>query len=551
MEKIVVVGSGLAGLTAVHELTSAGREVILLDQESEQNLGGQAYWSFGGLFFVNSPQQRRMGIKDSRELALQDWMGTAAFDRREDYWPRKWAEAYVDFASGEKYDYVRKLGMSFVPLVGWAERGDGSASGHGNSVPRFHVTWGTGTGVIQPFVDKAHIARNQGLLDMRFRHRVTQICVDEQGVCGVKGAILEAANEPRGVATSRQSTGDFFIEARHVVIASGGIGGNYQLVKKNWPVQRLGPPPESMICGVPAYVDGHMLMACEEAGAALINRDRMWHYCEGIRNFAPIWPNHAIRILPGPSSVWLDAFGNRFPPPYMPGFDTMGTFKHILSTGQNYSWFILNQYIIKKEFALSGSEQNPDITNRSVRQLLKRIGSKRATEPVEAFKEKGEDFLVAPTLETLVKNMNALAGNDYLPFEKVKRVLEERDRQLGNKFCKDTQITLIRSHRKYLGDKLLRVAPPHKILDPRKGPLIAVRLNLLTRKTLGGLETNLNAQVLRPNGEVFKGLYAVGEAAGFGGGGMHGYRALEGTFLGGCIFSGIKAGRYLAGLKDD
>lgn len=544
----IVIGAGLAGLTAVLEITKVGKKVLLLDQESEQNIGGQAFWSFGGLFFVDSPQQRRLGIKDSYELALQDWMATASFDRPEDYWPRKWAEAYLQFATQEKYEYVRNLGMKFVPLVGWAERGDGSASGHGNSVPRFHVAWGTGTGVISPFVEKLYEAKRKGLAELMFRHKVTEFLHDGNQVIGVKGEILEAAAEPRGIATNRKVIGQFEYNAKQVIIASGGIGANYELVKRNWPRERLGVPPQKMVCGVPAYVDGLLLEAAEKSGANIINRDRMWHYTEGIKNFAPIWPNHGIRILPGPSSIWLDAKGNRFPPPYMPGFDTLGTLKHILSTGYEYSWFILNQKIIKKEFALSGSEQNPDITNRSYTQLLKRIGSKKATDPVEDFKEKGEDFIIADDLKDLVNKMNALAGNCLLKYEDIKKIIEERDRQTENKYCKDAQVTYIRSHRKYIGDKLLRIAPLHKILDVKNGPLIAVRLNLLTRKTLGGLQTNLNGQVLSQNGQVLEGLYAAGEAAGFGGGGMHGYRALEGTFLGGCIFSGMKAGKFIAEL---
>lgn len=542
----IIIGGGLAGLVAAYEITSRNKKVLLLDQEGEQNIGGQAFWSLGGLFMVNTPQQRRLGIKDSFDLAWQDWLGSAQFDRPEDDWPRRWAEAYVKFATYEKYKYVTGKGIKFVPIPGWAERGDGSASGHGNSVPRFHVAWGAGTGVVKPFADHAYKAKEKGLLEMKFRHRVTELLTDGKKVTGIKGEILESSKEPRGVASNREVIGSFEFEAGNILIASGGIGANKDLVKKNWPVGRLGNPPEKMICGVPAYVDGKMLWIAESAGAAIINRDRMWHYTEGIKNFEPIWPDHAIRILPGPSSMWFDATGCRLPPPFLPGFDTLGTLQHILSTGYDYSWFILNQKIIRKEFALSGSEQNPDITNRSLKSTLKRIFSKSAPAPVEAFKEKGEDFLVAENLESLVKKMNALVGKHLLEYEKIKKQIEERDRETENKFCKDTQVTFIKSHRKYLGDKLMRVAPLHNILDTKNGPLIAARLNILTRKTLGGLHTNLDGQVLRQDGKIFEGLYAAGEAAGFGGGGMHGYRALEGTFLGGCIFSGMKAGRSMA-----
>ncbi|WP_160137827.1 FAD-binding dehydrogenase [Chryseobacterium sp. c4a] len=546
----IIIGTGLAGLTAAMEITNAGKKVLLLDQETEQNIGGQAFWSFGGLFLINSPQQRRVGIKDSYELALQDWKGTAGFDREEDYWPRKWAEAYLKFAASEKYEYISKLGIKLMFMVGWAERGDGSANGHGNSVPRFHVSWGTGTGVIKPFVEKAYLAKGKGLLQMKFRHRVTELVVENGKITGVKGNILENDTQERGVATNRNIISQFDYSAVHIIIASGGIGANHELVRKNWP-ERLGSPPENMVCGVPAYVDGKMIGIAENAGAHIINRDRMWHYTEGLQNWNPIWPNHGIRILPGPSSLWFDAKGKRLPAPFLPGFDTLGTLKYIQDTGYSYSWFILTQKIIKKEFALSGSEQNPDITNKDYILFLKRMFGKKAPDPVEAFKEHGKDFIVSDNLKDLVEKMNQLAGNHLLNYEKIKSQIEARDRELDNQFSKDTQVNYIRSTRSYIGDKLGRVAAPHKILSPENGPLIAVRLNILTRKTLGGIKTNLNGQVLREDDSVIEGLYAAGEVAGFGGGGMHGYRALEGTFLGGCIFSGMKAGKYIAGLEKD
>lgn len=544
----IIVGFGLAGLTAAMEITNAGKKVLLIDQETEQNIGGQAFWSFGGLFLINSPQQRRLGIKDSYELAKQDWMGTAGFDRKEDYWPKQWAEAYLNFAANEKYDYISKMGIKLMFMVGWAERGDGSADGHGNSVPRFHVSWGTGTGVVKPFVEKAYEAKAKGLLEMRFRHRVTSLITENGKVTGIEGDILENDNKERGEATSRIVVSQFKYSAPHIIIASGGIGANHELVRKNWP-QRLGKAPEKMVSGVPAYVDGKMIGITENAGADIINRDRMWHYTEGLQNWNPIWPDHGIRILPGPSSLWFDANGNRLPAPFLPGFDTLGTLKYIQDTGFSYSWFILTQKIIKKEFALSGSEQNPDITNKDYGLFFKRIFGKKAPGPVEAFKEHGKDFIVSDNLQDLIKRMNELSGDHLLDYEKVKSQIEARDRELDNSFSKDTQVNYIRSTRKYLGDKLGRVATPHKILDPRNGPLIAVRLNILTRKTLGGIKTNLNGQVLREDDTITEGLYAAGEVAGFGGGGMHGYRALEGTFLGGCIFSGMKAGKYIAGLK--
>jgi predicted oxidoreductase len=542
---VIIVGAGLAGLTAACELAEAKRRVIILDQEPEQSLGGQSFWSLGGLFFVDSPEQRRMRIRDSHELALEDWMGAADFDRQEDHWPRLWAEAYVAFAAGEKRAWLRQRGLRFFPVVGWAERGGHNAIGHGNSVPRFHLTWGTGPGVLEPFAKRALQAAAEGLISFKFRHRVNEITKSGGAVDGVAGDILEPSGAGRGQKSSRVIVGRFALKAQSVIVASGGIGGNHDLVRQNWP-KRLGEPPGRMIAGVPDHVDGRMLAITETAGGALINRDRMWHYVEGVTNWAPIWPNHAIRILPGPSSLWLDARGKRLPVPFYPGFDTLGTLQYIMTTGYDHTWFVLTQKIIAKEFALSGSEQNPDLTAKSWRQVIARARA-GVPGPVRAFMEKGEDFVVERELPELVRRMNALVGGEpLLELATVEREIRARDRQIDNPFAKDMQVVAMRGARAYLGDRLIRVATPHKLLDPAAGPLIAVRLNILTRKTLGGIATDLDSRVIGPDGQPVPGLYAVGEAAGFGGGGMHGYRALEGTFLGGCIFSGRAAGRTAA-----
>ncbi|TIM37852.1 MAG: FAD-binding protein [Mesorhizobium sp.] len=417
---VIIVGAGLAGLVAAAELVEAGKKIIVVDQEPEQSLGGQAFWSLGGIFLVGSPEQRRMRIRDSHDLALEDWLGTAAFDRAEDLWPRRWAEAYVGFAAGEKRSWLMQRGIKFFPVVGWAERGGGNAVGHGNSVPRFHVTWGTGPGVLEPFVQRVREAEKHGLIRFRFRHRVNELTRTGGVVDGVRGDMLAPSDVERG----RKS--------------------------------------------------------------------------------------------------------------------------HIMGTGFDYSWFILTQKIIQKEFALSGSEQNPDLTGKSWRQVLGRATS-GVPGPVKAFMEKGEDFIVEPDLPALVARMNALVGGEpLLELRQVEREIRARDRQLDNPFSKDMQITALRGARAYLGDRLIRTARPHKMLDPANGPLIAVRLNILTRKTLGGLQTDLGSRVLDAEGQPIEGLYAVGEAAGFGGGGMHGYAALEGTFLGGCVFSGRSAGRAAA-----
>jgi len=541
---VIIVGAGLAGLVAAAELIDAGRRVIVLDQEPEASLGGQAFWSFGGLFLVNSPEQRRLRIHDSHDLALQDWLGSAGFDRDEDLWPRRWAEAYVDFAAGEKYAWLHAQGVRFFPVVQWAERGGYLATGHGNSVPRFHVTWGTGPGVLEPFVRRVRGGVQRGLVTLRFRHRVTGLSMSNGVVDGVHGEILEPSTVERDVPGSRVVVGKFELRAQAVIVTSGGIGGNHELVRRNWP-QRMGPPPQHLISGVPDHVDGHMLEVVATSGGHLINEDRMWHYPEGIHNYAPIWSKHAIRILSGPSPLWLDARGRRLPIPLYPGFDTLGALQHIATSGYDYSWFLLNQRIIEREFALSGSEQNPDLTGRSIPKTLSRA-LPGAPGPVEAFKKRGKDFIVRHTLPELVQGMNELTGQNLIDLAELEQVIVCRDRQIANPYGKDAQITAIHGARAYLGDKLVRVARPHRILDPVAGPLIAVRLSILTRKTLGGVETDLSSRVLQANGQPIPGLYAAGEVAGFGGGGVHGYRALEGTFLGGCLFSGRTAGRCAA-----
>lgn len=545
---VIVVGAGLAGLVATAELADAGRKVLLLDQEPEASLGGQAWWSFGGLFLVDSPEQRRLGIKDSRELAWQDWLGTAGFDRvdDEDHWGKKWAEAYVNFASGEKREWLTAQGIRFFPVVGWAERGGYLAEGHGNSVPRFHIVWGTGPGIVKPFEDRVRNAIGKGLVDYRPRHRVNELLTEDDSVIGVGGSVLVPSSAARGEASSREVIGDFSFHAKAVLVTSGGIGANHELIRKNWPA-RLGEAPKNMISGVPEHVDGRMLAITEKAGGRIVNRDRMWHYTEGIKNHDPVWAKHGIRILPGPSSLWLDATGQRFPAPNFPGFDTLGTLDAIMATGYDYSWFILTQKIIEKEFALSGSEQNPDLTGKSIRKVLSRV-LPGASSPVQAFMDKGEDFVIADSLSELVEGMNKLTEENLLVLADIERQIIARDREMDHKFTKDLQITAMRGARHYIGDRLIRVAAPHKILDQKNGPLIAVRLNIVSRKTLGGLQTDLSCRVLNASGHPVIGLYAAGEVAGFGGGGVHGYRSLEGTFVGGCLFSGRQAGRALADL---
>lgn len=536
MTDAIVVGAGLSGLVAAVEIAAAGKHVTVLDQEPEQSLGGQAHWSLGGLLFIDSPEQRRLGVRDSFRLAREDWFGAAGFDRPEDHWPRMWAEAYLSFAADEKRRWLHSMGVRWFPIVGWAERGR-------NSVPRFHVTWGTGPGVLAPFIKRARKFEQDGRLTFRFRHRVDDLIVESGAVVGVRGTVLAPSSVERSAQSSRDVIGDFELRAPVVIVASGGIGGNHSLVRQNWP-SAMGDCPGDMVCGVPDSTDGRALGIVARAGGRVINSDRMWHYTEGVRNWSPVWTKHGIRILPGPSSLWIDAEGHRLPAPLFPGFDTLETLRHLRRTGHDYSWLILNQHIIRKEFALSGSEQNPDLTGKSIRLVLGRAIGKRAMAPVEAFKEHGADFVVRDTLRELVAGMNAIPGSQPLDYDGIEQVVRAHDEQVLAPGATDAQILAIRAARaRYIGDRLMRIARPRPILEPSVGPLIAVKLHVLTRKSLGGCETDLSARVLSASGTPVPGLYAVGEAAGFGGGGVHGYRALEGTFLGGCLFTGRVAGQ--------
>ncbi|MBB5953944.1 hypothetical protein FHS29_000514 [Saccharothrix tamanrassetensis] len=542
---VIVVGAGLAGLVATFELAKAGRRVVVVEQENEANLGGQAHWSQGGLLLVDSPEQRRLRIKDSPESALSDWLDSARFDRdREDRWARAWAEAYVHFAADDKRGYLHRLGLRLMPNVGWPERGLGTATGPGNSVPRFHYTWGAGPEVVRIFREPVLEAADRGLVTFKHRHRVDEIVVEGGAAVGVRGAVLEPSDEPRGVPSSRTEVGAFDLRAQAVLVAAGGMGGNHDLVRAHWPTDRLGPYPESILTGVPAHVDGRMLGITENAGGSVVNLDRMWHYSEGLRNHSPVWPRHTVHFLPGPSALWLDATGRRLPPPLYPGHSALESLRHVVLSGHSHSWLIMSQSVLDKEFDLAGSDQNPDVTGKNCALLALRV-KKSLTKPVRDFIEHGEDIVVRRTLPALVDAMNAITPEAPLDFARVAYETAARDRQVLNAYSKDFQLMSLHNARQYTVERLMRTARPHRLLDPVHGPLYGIRMNLFTRKTLGGVQTTLDSQVVRPDGRAFDGLYAAGEAAGFGGGGVHGYHALEGSFLGGCIFSGRSAGRAI------
>lgn len=541
---VIVVGAGLAGLVCATELAERGKRVFLLDQESEAFLGGQAYWSLGGLFMVDTPEQRRMGIRDSLDLATRDWMDTAGFGGAEDAPQRAAARAYLQFAAGEMRPWLQGLGLRWFPAVGWAERGAGHAIGHGNSVPRMHLTWGTGPAVLAPFLARLNAARAEGKIRLCCRHQVSHIIIQGGVVKGVSGEVLSEDNAPRGAKTSRHEVGEFELYAPSVVVASGGFGGNSEMVRQHWPDDRFGPCPDSVLSGVPFHVDGRMLKVAQTAGGRLARADHMWHYPDGIANPDAIWPNEGVKLISGPSPLWFDAFGDRLPAPCWPGFNTPAALAAILASGQPYSWLVMSRKIFDKELAVSGSVQNPDLMAGTWGAVLKGrfAGGDSGAAWLAELKGKSPDFVEAETLAALVEGMNRI-GTVAVDETRMRRQIEARDAQCDNGFGKDGQQQAILAARGYLGDRLLRVTKPHRILERENGPLIAVRLSVMTRKSLGGLVAGAEGQLLNAQGDALPGLFAIGEAAGFGGGGYHGKAALEGTFLGGCLYTGRQTGR--------
>ncbi|MDG4663408.1 FAD-binding dehydrogenase [Mycobacterium sp. 236(2023)] len=542
----IVVGHGLAGLVATCELVDTGKRVILVDQQGPADLGGQAYWSFGGLFMVDTPEQRRLGIKDSRDLAMGDWFSSAEFsDDRRDHWAREWASRYVDFASGEKRRWLRSLGWRPYPIPVWPERGGHGALGSGNSVPRFHVTWGTGPGLVDVFASRVQDAVARAMVTLLPWHRVDELVLDDGVVTGIRGTRLTPSAHQRGAPSSGTAAGEFTLAAPAVLLATGGVGGSPELVRELF-TRSFGRYPDELLCGNPSYVDGKMIAVAKSAGAHVVNEDRLWFYPDGVKNIEPIWPNHGIHVTAGPSALWLDAEGTRFPPPLYPNFDTVGAVRHVVASGHSYSWLIMNREIFRREFGMSGQEQNAALTGKHVWKVVKGTLNPAISPHFQRFLDEGEDFVTATSIDALAAGMNRVPGVTPIDPQVLGRQIRARDAQSRNAYSKDLQFAAIRNARRYLPDRP-RIAPPGPILDG--SPLIAVKLHITTRKTLGGLQTDTDGRVLTAAGDPLAGLYAAGEVCGFGGGGIHGQRSLEGTFVGGCLFTGRVTGRSIASVS--
>ncbi len=532
----VIVGGGLAGICTALELLDAGKKVLIIDRDKPKNFGGLARWAFGGMFFVNSPHQRRAGIKDNIELAINDWFSYAEFAENE-VWGKKWAEQYIHLCTDHSYHWLRDKGLNFFPVINWAERG---LFQPGNSVPRFHIAWGTGWGLMETLVQQINGHPKSGNLKVIFEHRVLDIIVENSVVKGVRG-VKEVEGQP------------FAAMAEVVVVATGGINGSIEKVKANWP-QQWGAPPQTILNGAHKYAIGDLHEATKRIDGNIVNLDKQWNYAAGIRHYAPRKKDHGLSLVPCKSALWLNYQGKRIGPvPLVTAYDTRYLIERICQEEQKYSWQVLNMSIAKKEFAISGAEHNPLIRDKKFVSFILQTLFSGNRKLVQQMIDNCEDVVIGNSLEELKDKMNAVTGENHVTLDHLRAAIEPYDAQIdkGKAFHNDEQLRRIAHARQYRGDRA-RTCKFQKINDPNAYPLIAIREFIISRKSLGGIQTDLSCRVLTTpdnNGaqQALEGLYAVGEAAGFGGGGMHGIRSLEGTFLGGCVITGRVAGRAILG----
>ncbi|MCZ6806109.1 MAG: FAD-binding dehydrogenase [Deltaproteobacteria bacterium] len=525
--EVVVIGGGLAGMVAALELLDAGKSVVLLDRASRDRFGGLARSSFGGIFFVDSPEQRKSGIKDSVDLAMRDWVRYGELDP-DDVWPYRWAEAYVNRCTEEVRGWLAQRDVSLFRAVNWTERGYFVP---GNSVPRFHIVWGTGEAVVLPLIPRLEEHEKAGRLQLHFDHSVESLTQEGGTVVGCQGTNGAGAFEARGDA---------------VVIAAGGIAGNHDKVRSVWPRDQWGEPPEPMLNGSIPEADGRLLDLAENLGANVTHLEKMWNYAAGVRHWEPLFPNHGLSLVPAKSPLWMNYQGRRFvDPPLVGSFDTLLLIDRICREKKKYSWQIMNRRIANKEFAVSGAEFNPAVRDKKLAAFIWRL-LRGNGEQVQEFIDHCPDFVTARSVPELAEKMNALAGTNDVDAQLLEREIADYDANIerGKRLQNDDQLRRIAHCRRYLGDRL-RTCKDARIVDPNSMPLIAIRAQILTRKSLGGIQVDLDAKVLDKEGNSIPNLFAVGEACGFGGGGMHGKRALEGTFLGGCVYSGRVAARAI------
>jgi predicted oxidoreductase len=528
---IVVIGAGLAGLVTTLELLEQTRDpVLLVDRCRPDEVGGLAREAFGGMFMVDTREQRFSRINDSVELALEDWVRVAEFEDG-DEWPRRWAQEYVSRAREDVGDWLKSHGVRFFPVVNWAERG---VYGDGNSVPRFHLTWGCGQALVDAMWAAIERHPRRSALEVRFGARVTRLLVRAGAMRGLKLAVDGDGGSAAEVAATR------------IVIAAGGIGGNLDIVRGEWPPE-LGKPPAEILMGSHYYADGAMHKEVQRIGGNVTHISRMWNYADAVRHPSPRRPLHGLKLIPPRSGLVLDPTGRRYGPiPLIPTFDAYYALQRMMEDERGYYWMICNWKIARRELDVSGSQHNPNIREkRLIRFLLSILFGKPTL--VKYFVERCPDFVTARTLPELAEEMARVTGDGALDQSLMEREVNAYDATIarGKPLFNDDQLRRIAQLRSWRGDRL-RTCAFQRIVDEDAMPLIAIRMGVMARKSLGGIQTDLQSRVLRPDGEPVPGLYAVGEAAGFGGGGMHGKRSLEGTFLGGCVFSGRLAAQAIA-----
>lgn len=529
----VIVGGGLAGITTAIELLDNDKKVLIIDRDIEKNFGGLAKRSFGGILFSGTSEQKKAGIKDSSQLIYEDWMRYGNFTETESF-GAQWAKFYSEHSISVIYNWLKAKKVEFLPVVNWPERG---MDVKGNSVPRWHITWGTGYDLSQKVTHYLLHHPKKENLEIRFQHQVTAITIEDKRATGVE--VVDVLTKEK-----------FNIVSKNIVVATGGImGGDLKLVKNHWNTN-FSTPPDSLLNGSHKYADGSIHLDLEKKGIPSTHLNRQWHYAAGIPMPDPEEGKFrdGLSLVPPRSAIWVDATGKRFTPPLVAYTDTSYFVKHILKTKAKYSWSIMNWKIAIKELAVSGSEYMTAFRRRDKFRLIKDVlfGNKAL---VNRLIEESDHFIVADNLADLVKKMNAQDPKNVVDLEILKKDLQAYDDEIdrGKKYFNDEQLRRLVNFRLYRGDKI-RTSKFQKILDPKAGPLIAVKQYILSRKSLGGIPTNLNSQVMDKDGEMISGLYAVGESAGFGGGGIHGSRSLEGTFLGSCILTGRVAGAHIAGI---
>ncbi len=529
---VVIVGGGLAGLAAAHDLLGYNKKVLLLDRDTSENFGGLARRAFGGIMLVDTPDQRKRGIRDSPELAWSDWQSYAEFGA-DDLLPQQWARFYVENSVSYIYEWLRGKGVSFLPLMNWPERG---LFKPGNSVPRWHITWGTGYALVESVLRSLERHPHYQNLHVCFSHKVDRLVMQNGQVTAVAG-ILEDTGE------------EFLARGDAVIIASGGIcGGDLSEVRKHWPVE-LGSPPAVLLNGSHRFADGLLYKVASENGARLTHLEKYWHYAAGIFHPFPKQESDGLSLVPPRSALWLDATGKRFGPIPLVGYtDTSYLVQEICRSPAQYSWQVLNWKIATKELAVSGSDYMTSIRQKKRLKLFKEIffGNK---ELVSRLLGESQDFVAANSLAELADKMDGLSLAGFrIDREKMLGEIASYDAMIerGEAYFNDDQLRRIANFRAYRGDRL-RVCKFQRINDPKAYPLIAIREFILSRKSLGGIMTDLKSRVINQAGHPIPGLYAVGESAGFGGGGINGKRSLEGTFLGSCVLTGRVAASAING----